>query len=260
MRRQKRYQPVIYRTRFGRDIIAEVALPERGTGKVIVLAPGSPATPYKRQVLEFLVGEGYAVVFPRYRGTWESGGYFLEHPPTQDIRDVIETLQKEQRFWCTFSQVWIPLRAKNFYLIGSSFGGPAVLTLSELKAVKKVVALSPVIDWQAETPTYSLAEDIRFTEEGFGMATRLRSKKDWQKLLQGDFYSFPKQLSLEAKKKVFLIHCFDDAIVPIGPAIEAVETKKILQYYFKPHGGHLGLSSLTQLFFWHKIQKFLKTK
>lgn len=259
MAKTKSYKPTIFRTRLVRDIVAEIALPESQTGKVIILASGLPSIPSKRSVLEFLVGEGYAVVFPRYRGTWESDGYFLEQSPARDIREVIQTLEKEKRFWCIFSQSWIPLQVKNFFIIGSSFGGPAALTLSESPLVKKVAALSPVLDWQAESPDEPFDEMVRFTMEGFGMATRLRSPEDWQKLLKKDFYNLPTTLSPKAKKKIFLIHCFDDTVVPIGPAIEAIEKKKILTYYFKPHGGHLGLSHITQLFFWHKIKKFFDT-
>lgn len=253
-------KPVIYRTRFAKAIVAEVAFPEKQTGKILILAQGFPSVPSKRSVLEFLVGEGYTVIFPRYRGTWESDGYFLGQTPTKDIADVIETLHKEKRFWCTFSQVWIPLQVKNFFIIGSSFGGPAALALSESPLVKKVVLLSPVLDWQATSNDESFHEMIRFTMEGFGMATRLRSPKDWQKLLQKDFYSFPSTLSQTAKKKIFLIHCHDDTVVPIGPARDMIKNKNIRYHYFKPQGGHLGIGHITRLFYWHKIKNFFETK
>lgn len=249
-------RPTIYRTRLAKDIVAEVALPPKQTGKVIVLASGLPSIPSKRAVLEFLVGEGYTVVFPRYRGTWESDGYFLEHSPTTDILEVMNVLARQQQFWCTFSATWIPLRVKKFYLIGSSFGGPAVLNLSGEKMVHKVAVLSPVLDWQNEFSETAFREERRFIAEGFGMATRLRTSKDWNKLLDPNFYSAPKSFSPAVKKKIFLIHCFDDEVVSIAPAIEAVNSKMFLSYYFKPHGGHLGLSHITQLFFWHKIKNF----
>lgn len=251
------YQPIIYRTRFGREIVAEVALPERQTGRVIVLVQGFPSSPSKRAVLDFLTGEGYAVVFPRYRGTWESDGYFLDRTPTEDIREVIETLVREKKFWCSFSQVWIPLQVKNFYVIGSSFGGPAAAWMSTLPLVKKVALLSPVMDWYAEGEAESFADFVRFAQDGFGMATRLKSSRDWQKLrMDKTFYTFPDTLTIAERKKIFLIHCMDDTVVPIAPALEAVNKKKIVAHYFKPHGGHLGVSHLTKLFYWHKIQKF----
>ena len=118
-----------------------------------------------------------------------------------------------------------------------------------------------MIDWHAHSTTEPFDELIRFTTEGFCMATRLRSKQDWQKLKRDpNFYSFPAQFSSVALKKIFLLHCFDDMVVPIGPALESVKTQKFSQHYFKPHGGHLGVSCLNQLFFWHKIKKFLDTK
>lgn len=254
------YQPIIYRTRFGREIVAEVALPERQTGRVLVLAQGFPSSPSKRAVLDFLTGEGYVVVFPRYRGTWESEGYFLDRSPTEDIREVIETLEREKKIWCSFSQVWIPLRVKYFYIIGSSFGGPAAAWMSTLPRVKKVALLSPVMDWHTEGEAESFAELVRFTRDGFGMATRLKSPRDWQKLRKDNFYTFPNSLTTAERKKIFLIHCMDDTVVPIAPALEAVNKKKIMAYYFKPHGGHLGISHLTKLFYWHKIEKFFDSK
>lgn len=260
MRRRGKYNPTIFRTRFCDDIVAEVALPERQTGKVIILASGLPSIPSKRSVLHFLAGEGYAVVFPRYRGTWESDGCFLEQPPTQDVRDVIETLQKEQRFWCAFSEAWIPLQVHNIYLIGSSFGGPAVAALSKFGSVKKVIMLSPVLDWHDDTQWQLFQNERRFIESGFGMATRLKSVRDWDKLRKPNFYSLPDDLTAAARKKIFLIHCSDDDLVPIEPAARLVNQVKLGAYYFKPHGGHLGLGHLTQLFFWHKIKAFFDRK
>lgn len=259
--RAKPYKPVIYRTRFATDIVAEVALPERQTGKVIVLAQGFPSSPSKRTVLEFLVGEGYTVVFPRYRGTWESGGYFLEETPTKDIELVIAELGKQQKFWCSFSQVWIPLRIKKFFVIGSSFGGPAAAWMSRHPLVKKVALLSPVIDWEAEGEAEPFDELVRFARDGFGMATRLRSAHAWQQLRHDKtFYNFPRVLTLAERQKIFLIHCCDDMVVPIEPVQSMISDGYMLPHYFKPHGGHLGISSLAKLFYWHKIKKFFDAK
>lgn len=227
----------------------------------MILAQGFPSLPSKRAVLEFLAREGYAVVFPRYRGTWESGGYFLDESPRRDLELVLSELKTKQKFWCSFSQVWIPLRAKNFFVVGSSFGGPAAAWMSTLPPVKKVALLSPVIDWHAEGEAEFFAELIRFARDGFGMATRLKSRNDWYKLRQDkNFYMFPQTLTESERKKIFLIHCFDDAVVPIQPAIDAVKNRKVGAHYFKPHGGHLGISHLDNLFYWHKIKKFFDTK
>lgn len=255
------YKPVIYRTRFAKAIVAEVALPEKQTGKILILAQGFPSVPSKRSVLEFLVGEGYTVIFPRYRGTWESDGYFLEESPTQDIKLVVAELVQQKKFWCSFSRVWIPLRVKNFFVIGSSFGGPAAAWLSQHSLVKKVALLSPVLDWEKEGEAEPFAELIRFTRDGFGMATRLRSTHDWYKLRQNkNFYNFPLSLTSGERQKIFLIHCYDDMVVPIGPARDMIKSGNIQHYYFKPHGGHLGIGHITKLFYWHKIKKFFDAK
>jgi len=64
----------LIRTRFGEDIVAEVQLPMRQTGKIAILASGLPSAPPRRAVFEFLSKKGYTVIAFRYRGTWESGG------------------------------------------------------------------------------------------------------------------------------------------------------------------------------------------
>jgi dipeptidyl aminopeptidase/acylaminoacyl peptidase len=83
---------VIYRTRFKQQIIAEF-LPATSKSKkqrVIILCDGMPSMPRKQALMEFLATEGYWVFYPRYRGSWESGGQFLEKSPDRDILDVID--------------------------------------------------------------------------------------------------------------------------------------------------------------------------
>jgi hypothetical protein len=38
--------------------------------------------------------KGFCIIYPRYRGAWESGGQFLEKSPHEDILDSIDDLPK----------------------------------------------------------------------------------------------------------------------------------------------------------------------
>ncbi len=249
----------LIRTRFAKDIIAEVQIPERQTGKVAILASGLPATPPRRSVFEFLVDKGYTVIAFRYRGTWESGGTFLQESPAKDVKLVVESLVKKQGIHDLYNQVDIPLKVKHIHLFGNSFGGPAVLLNTDLPLVSKVVALSPVLDWTEESKTEPFDFFVRFTEDAFGAAYRLASSKTWHKLLTSDIYDPIKNHARIKGSKVFIIGTWDDDVTP-SVLIPGMAELTGASYYIKPKGGHLGMNNLTQKFYWNKIEAFLGKK
>jgi dipeptidyl aminopeptidase/acylaminoacyl peptidase len=87
---------IMFRTRFKNEIVAEFLPPVREgkRARVIILCDGMPSIPRKQALVEFLASKGFWVVYPRYRGAWESGGDFLKRPPHEDILDVIDELPK----------------------------------------------------------------------------------------------------------------------------------------------------------------------
>jgi pimeloyl-ACP methyl ester carboxylesterase len=246
------------RARFAKDIVAEVMFPEKQTGKIAILASGLPSSPSKNKVLQFLATQGYVAIFPRYRGTWESEGNFLEKSPAEDIKDVIMDLVKKRyvRDLKTNDKKFV--RVSVIHLFGGSFGGPAVLLNTRLPIVKKVIALSPVLDWSVGGKDEPFDFFVRFSREAFGGAFRPRHQKDWQKLIKTDFYNpIAHTLRIDGKK-VFIIHCKDDTNVPYDPIISFAE-KTGATYYLKPKGGHFGISFLSHKFYWKKIVAFLES-
>src|ERR1700733_15966419 len=87
----------MFRTRFNKEIVAEFQ-PPKGSGKhqkLIVLCDGMPSIPRKQPLSEFLAVKGFWIIYPRYRGAWESGGEFLAKSPHEDILDVLKELPRE---------------------------------------------------------------------------------------------------------------------------------------------------------------------
>ena len=140
------------RTRFKKEIVTEFLPPRKKSSKVIILCSGMPSVPYKPDLMEFFSKKGYWVFYPRYRGSWESGGQFLKISPHQDIIDVIDSLPKG------FKDAWggkiYKVRPSKICLFGGSFGGPAAILASLDKRVNKVIAVSPVVDWKAPSKTF----------------------------------------------------------------------------------------------------------
>src|ERR1700691_5725295 len=87
----------MFRTRFKEQIVAEFLPPSRPhkSQKLIILCDGMPSIPRKQSLSEFLAAKGFWVIYPRYRGAWESSGQFLEKSPHQDILDIIDDLPGE---------------------------------------------------------------------------------------------------------------------------------------------------------------------
>lgn len=247
------------RTSFAQDIIADVFLPEKQTGKIAILAGGLPSSPTKSDTLRFLSALGYVAIFFRYRGSWESKGNFLKHSPAKDIEDIISDLKTKKKLYDVFSQKFTPIKVSSIHLFGSSFGGPAVILNSKNPLVKKVIALSPVLDWQTlENGSEPSSSHFRFIEEGYGGAYRVEKNRDWKKLLRPDFYNPLTCTHQIDGKKVMIIHAKDDTIVSHTTLDPFAQTTGAT-FYLKPKGGHFGLRDMTQKFLWKKIAIFLRS-
>ena len=70
--------PYLERTVFKGEIVTEFAVPEGGTDKIVIVGTGAPGYPKSKDFALSLLKRGFAVFIPRYRGSWESGGNFLE--------------------------------------------------------------------------------------------------------------------------------------------------------------------------------------
>jgi len=251
----------MFRTRFKNEILAEFLPParERKKSRVIILCDGMPSIPRKQGLCEFLAGKGFWVVYPRYRGAWESDGEFLERSPHEDILDVIDELPKgieEIAFGRRFD-----LTPDEIFVIGGSFGGAAAILASLDPRVKKVVANCPVTDWgildrseKLETSSENYAGYIR---EAFGSGYRL-SDANWEKLRSGTFYNPWHHRAEIDRSKVLIFHAKDDPHVPHEGSVRfAEETGVVLKSVER--GGHLRTEDVVRRY-WEGIEKFFDSK
>jgi pimeloyl-ACP methyl ester carboxylesterase len=250
-----------FRTRFKNEIVAEFLPPTRPRKKqkVIILCDGMPSIPRKQPLMEFLATKGYRIFYPRYRGSWESGGKFLQQSPHQDILDVIDELPKgvcELAFGQQFA-----LSPDEIFVIGGSFGGAAAILASLDDRVKKVIANCPVVDWgilqaseKAETSNANYAAYIR---EAFGNGYRL-SDSNWCKLYSGKFYNPAKHVREIKAGKIMMFHAKDDPYVPYKSVKRFADQTGVTLNSFA-RGGHLSTEMIIQKY-WKRIKKFFEAK
>ena len=248
----------IFRTRFGTDIIAEFMLPRRPSDKVAILTSGAPGYPgNKRDVMEMLSREGYWSFVPRYRGTWESGGRFLEFPPTDDVFVLMDQIPGG------FRELWsggdYRIEHPEFYLLGGSFGGPAALIASKDERVRKAATISAVVDWrQQENTVEPLGVMSEYVPNAFGEAYRA-DPLVWQKLAGGGFYNPIDEKNGMDGKKLMLFHAKDDKVVHSWPAEEFAKGIGAQLVLFND-GGHMGVGRAAEPRIGKRVLKFFRER
>lgn len=249
----------MFRTRFKKEIVAEFLPPvhERKKQRVIILCDGMPSSPRKQPLCKFLSGKGYWVFYPRYRGSWESDGVFLERSPHEDILDVVDELPKgvtEVTFGKKFA-----VDPDETLVIGGSFGGAAAVLAAMAPRVKKIIAICPVVDWSilahSERKETSNKSYVAYIREAFGNGYRI-SEKNWNKLRSGTFYNPLHHAGEIIPGKVMMFHAKDDPYVPWRPVERFAKTTGV-KLSLLATGGHLSTQDTVQRY-WARIQKFFE--
>ncbi|MBU2503940.1 MAG: hypothetical protein KJ879_02715 [Nanoarchaeota archaeon] len=146
----------------------------------IVLLDGLPSNPSsKDQLMQKLSEYNYDVFFPRYEGTWESKGKFLERAPSEPIIGFIEALGKGENIGNN------KYKAKKVFLLGASFGGGVALDIAFKYPVDKICVTSPVISFKGVKGIKTLGDYLK-TEHSKNYRFDL---KEWQKLIQDEVWN-----------------------------------------------------------------------
>ncbi len=243
------------RTRFKKEILAEFLPPIKPTSKVVILCDGLPSVPAKRDALEYFHKLGFWAFHLRYRGTWESGGLFLAKSPDRDVIDAIDGLSKG------FTEYWggreFKIKSPRVYLVGTSFGGCTAIMASRDKRVKKAVALSPVVDWAAQSRIEPIQRLAKFVANAFGTVYRCE-RRDWDKLKTGVFFNPAAHEREIDGRKLMIIHAKNDLVVPWRPTASFARRVKA-KFILARRGGHLRLAAATKKPYARRIAAFLRS-
>lgn len=249
------------RLRITTDIVTEFLPPRSGSSdRAIIVCDGLPSVPSKRHVLEYWSKRGFWVFHPRYKGTWESSGKFLDHDPTNDILEVARVIKSGISIPIQKKVTSLPVHLKiaHVTIIGASFGGAVALLASLHPEVDKVIAVSPVIDWKEELyrPRQPLADLREYIHNVFGEAYRF-SDSDFNRLgVDDQFFNPIAHIAEYNPEKICIMHAKDDMIV----SYEAV--KQFLDVVHCTHhivsrGGHFSVRVSTHFFLGRRIRRFI---
>lgn len=213
----------LYRT-FAGDILCEVGIPDRRRRDVIIILPGLPSIPKAQSLCKRLVAEGFIVVAPRYRGTWESNGKFLERSPVEDVHDVVNMVRKG-RFAELSAGATVTFSPRRILVWGSSFGGyVGIAAMKANKALAKGVFFAPlvsVVRLGEHPPEEKPREHLAFLARAWPNVYRLRSGTRFiDDSLVGDGCA---EMGRLRGKRLLIYHAVDDDVVSVHQSRSFVE-------------------------------------
>jgi len=75
-------------------VVSEICVNDKYKDKILILLDGLPSIPKNRDLLQQYSSFGFTVFFPRYPGTWESEGKFLEDNPIPAIEKLLVEIKR----------------------------------------------------------------------------------------------------------------------------------------------------------------------
>jgi len=226
-------------------IFCEISFPEKGNNKTIIILPGLPEYPRPKDMMEELSEKGYYVIYPRYRGTFESKGDFLNHDPTEDILEVIESIKSNETQIEFYNQSTFKIPSSDITIIGASFGGSVALQLSKVLTNSRFIIGAPVLDFKSHGgEEQDLVNLKRFLQEGFPNLYRFKTS-DFDRLLSGEVISSVIKIK-NFKNKIYLAHGNLDETVSFKKVKEFCEAHKEIEFIEVKNAGHLSVSRMYQ--------------
>lgn len=236
---------MIYRSKID-DIIFEFSPAEDEFRGIIIICEGLPSIPRQKELLSYLSVAGYFVIFPRYRGTWESDGEFLKESPAKDIEDIINFIEnnKIKEF---YGGKEFDIKDKNIYLLGSSFGGSVALSLAGNTDIKKIVVLSPIVDFKIHNKDgneQDLARLKNFIRQAFGQGYRF-GDENWNKMAVGEIFNPKQKLDEKEAETISIIYDKSDKEIDYKK-IENYASQNNIKTIKWDNVGHISFSKLSK--------------
>ena len=189
--------------------------------RFIIFCYGLPSHPYQHHPakVERLIEEGYVLVYPKYRGTWESKGTMSWENCVSSIIQTVRAI-KTGHAKEIYAGKRIEWSTKDIALVGGSFGGSIALVAgAKSKEIHKIIAVAAPINWRDHSrirgersePIVELYDTI---QQGWKPLWRISSRKEWLRLAHGTADINPiDYVSILKKKNVLLIHGINDTTV-----------------------------------------------
>ncbi|MFW6282526.1 MAG: alpha/beta hydrolase family protein [Minisyncoccales bacterium] len=241
------------------DIFFEFLVHKSPRDSIVILS-GFPSSNNYKNEMNFLFEKGYNVFYPRYKGNYQSRGFFLNQNIAKEIYNFINELKKGEA-----KSLWDMeikrFKIKNVILFAGSFGGAVACGVSALdKNISKLVLFAPVWDFN-DYENLKGSQDLDkltiFVKRAYSNLYRIKFTS-FSKAIFKSKECFPNiylRKFRENKTKILIFHDPKDTSVPISHTLKM--KKKYPFELIKHSKGHTWNVALINKN-WKKISKFLK--
>lgn len=244
------------------DIFFEFLVHDKEEGKRegIVILPGFPSSNKYDSEMRYLYEKGYNVFFPRYKGTYQSKGKFLDENIVEGLKKFLEELKKGKA-----KSLWdnslVNFSVENIIIFGGSFSGAISCGLCALdKEIKKLVLFSPVWDFKKHNESgdeQDLNKLIPFVKRAYENLYRIKFTKLSEEI--GKFKECSPEFYLEKlnknKTEILVLHDPKDTSVTFNNSLNMsnkLPNIKLIRHS-KGHAWDINLIEEN----WKEIGKFL---
>jgi esterase/lipase len=121
--------------------------------EAVVLLDGFPSSNDRQEEMRLLLENGYNVFYPRYKGTFQSDGAFLETDPSITMSQFLDSIQtgSTRSLW---DEQEVMFHNEAFHLVSGSFGGAVSLAVAHRSQVDSVLLFSPVWNFDEHNESY----------------------------------------------------------------------------------------------------------
>lgn len=182
--------------------------------------------------MQRITRQGWSILVMDYPGVRDSDGEFSPANALAATRKALAFLRKGKATdaWTRQPLAW---ECDDIAVCGVSFGGAVALTLAAGSDVRRVLAVSPVVDWNEELGE-SDAQIKRILGSALPHTVRLsKDWSDWSAVQPAD------HLRALAAKDVFIVSAKDDDVVPAAQGAWLAD-KTGAHLTLLAEGGHVG--------------------
>lgn len=207
-------------------------LSEKLSKGTVILLDGLPSKPSSKiPLMKELSSQGYNVFFPRYEGTWESKGIFLERSPSEAIIEFIKSLKKGK---IPENEDYV---SEKIFLLGASFGGGVALDIAGRGFIDKICVVSPVISFKDVKGIDTLEG---YLKEAYSKEYRFNSE-DWNNLIEDNLLKLDQ---IEDPFKILVITGKNDNEIKERDIVEFGENNNIKVKIYNLN--HISLSKIPR--------------
>ena len=193
----------------------------------------------KRDVMQKLASFWFSSIAPRYKGTWESEGEFLDHNPAEDIKEIINTI-RDWEFIDLYNSTTCKLPSKKIVLIWVSFWWIVALDcIDGLRNNDKCLLISPLCDMVKFS--HDLGDIRDFVKNGFWRAYNF-SLGNWDNMVNGKLFMTDYSLTRNFSDKIALLYDEKDSSILESDLINFCKDTSITNITKFSWYGHLSYS------------------